>query len=94
VEDQWPAPGGEQPAPEHPRQDRRREVRIALTGVVVVLLVWFAVANLQDVRIHFWVMTTSAPLIVVVAISGFLGVASAGLWSRVRRRRRSARPPG
>jgi uncharacterized integral membrane protein len=90
VVDQWAAPDAEPPSDERPGRDRRRDVRLVVTGVALVLLVWFAAANFQDVQIHFWVTTKAAPLIVVVAISGFLGASAAGLWSRLRRRRRSA----
>ncbi len=79
-----------QPSAQEPASRQRRPARIVLTGVALVLLVWFAVANFQDVRIHFWVSTTSAPLIVVIVISGFLGASVSGLWSRRRRKRREA----
>ena len=55
------------------RRDRRRDVRSVVIGVAAVLLVWFAVANLQDVTIHFWVHTTHTSLVLVVLISGLLG---------------------
>lgn len=66
---------------------RRRDLRLAASGVLVALLVWFAVANLQGVRIRFWLTSASAPLIVVIVISGFLGAAVAGLVGRASRRR-------
>ncbi len=72
-------------APEVPPRARQRDVRMVLTGVVAVLLVWFAIANLQQVRIHFWVFTARAPLIGVVAIAGLLG-GVIGLFLRRRRR--------
>ncbi len=50
------------------------------------LLVWFALANLRDVRIDFWVFDRQAPLIVVIAISGLLGAAIAALVLRRRPR--------
>lgn len=86
--DQWSVPS-DQPPSERPRHDRGRDVRLVAAGVMLVLLVWFAVANFQDVQIRFWVTTTAAPLIVVIVISGFLGAAAAGLWTRLRRRRRA-----
>lgn len=52
---------------------RRRDVRLVLMGVAAVLLVWFALANLQDVEVHFWVHTTRTSLVLVVLISGLLG---------------------
>lgn len=57
-------------------------------GVLAVLLVWFAVANLQGVKIRFWLTSAHAPLIVVIAISGCLGAAVAALAGRVSSRRR------
>lgn len=87
---QWDqAPNGEQPA--QPDRGRGREVRLVVTGVAVVLLAWFAFANLQAVRIRFWLTTAHAPLILVIVISGVLGALVPGVWSRVARRRR---PPG
>jgi uncharacterized integral membrane protein len=56
-------------------------------GVAAVLLVWFALDNLQTVEIHFWVHTTKAPLLVVVAIALALGAAVFVLVSRFTRRR-------
>lgn len=63
---------------------------MVLTGVVAVLLVWFALVNLQDVEIHFWLTSTKYPLIVVVVISGLLGSAITLLLSRVVRNRRQS----
>lgn len=76
---------GEEPSP--PR--RGRDLRLVVSGIAAALLVWFAVANLQDVRIHFWVATTTAPLIEVVIVAGVLGAAVASV---VRRRRRASPP--
>jgi uncharacterized integral membrane protein len=75
--------GGQRPSP----RDRRRDARVVVVGVVAVLLVWFALANLQTVEIHFWVGTTHAAQIVVIVISGFLGALIAALVGRGRRRR-------
>lgn len=74
--------GDQQPAP----RDRKRDARLVITGVAAVLLVWFALVNLQDVRIHFWLTSTKSPLIVVIVISGVLGAAVALLASRMARR--------
>jgi uncharacterized integral membrane protein len=61
---------------------------LVVIGVAVVLLVWFALVNLQDVRIHFWLTSARSPLIVVIVISGVLGGAVTLLVSRISRRRR------
>jgi uncharacterized integral membrane protein len=74
-------------------RSRSRDVRMVVTGVVAVLLIWFAVANLQDVKIHFWVTTTTAPLIGVIVIAGGLGGAIASLVLLRRRRPRRGTGP-
>jgi lipopolysaccharide assembly protein A len=83
MSDHYGIEGGEAPAP----RDRKRDTRMVLTGVVAVLLIWFAVINLQDVSIHFWLTTTKAPLIVVVVISVVLGAAITLLLTHLSRRR-------
>ncbi len=88
MDDQSTVPGAPPPARE-PSGWERQPARLVLTGIALVLLIWFAVANFQDVRIRFWVWTAHAALIVVIVISGFLGVAVSSLWSRYRRRRRA-----
>jgi uncharacterized integral membrane protein len=81
-------PGGYGSDPSRPApRDRRRDLRLVVSGVVGVLLIWFAFANLQDVTIHFWVSSSRAPLIVVVVISALLGMATWALISRSRRHR-------
>lgn len=72
------------------RRDRRRDARLVLVGVLAVLLVWFAFANLHEVNINFWLSTRRAPLIVVIVISGLLGAMVGRLVSR-RRSRSEAR---
>ena len=67
-----------------------RDARLVVLGVGVALLVWFAAANLQGVRITFWVTSTTAPLVVVVVISGVLGAGVASVATRLARRRRGA----
>lgn len=87
---QWDqVPSDEQPAPPDRGGGRGREVRLVVTGVAVVLLGWFAFANLQTVRIRFWLTSAHAPLILVIVISGVLGALVPGVWSRVTRRRRA-----
>jgi len=78
------------------RPDRRRDALLVVIGVTAVLLVWFALANLQDVEIHFWVYSTHASLVTVVAVSGLLGAFIGIMVSRRRRRAdpKSPPPPG
>lgn len=88
-DEQEPGSGGGAPA-----RDRVREARLVATGVALTLLLWFAFANLQRVPIHFWLVSASAPLIVVIVVSGFLGAAVSALWSwSARRRKRGGTAP-
>jgi uncharacterized integral membrane protein len=52
-----------------------RRYRSRLVGVLVlgILLGWFALANIRNVQIDFWVFHRQAPLIIVILISGLLG---------------------
>jgi len=79
---------GSEDDPQPASRDRMRDIRLVLTGVVAVVLAWFALINLQDVRIHFWLMSTESPQIVVIAVSGVLGAAVALLLSRLAHRRK------
>jgi uncharacterized integral membrane protein len=75
-----------------PPRDRKRDTRLVLLGVAAVLLVWFALANLNSVQIHFWVYSTKhTPLVVVIIISGLLGAGVALLATRHRRKSTEAR---
>jgi uncharacterized integral membrane protein len=58
-----------------------------LIGVAAVLLVWFALGNLETVSIHFWIFHTRKPVILVIVISGLLGAALTLLVTRQRRRK-------
>ena len=55
------------------KADRRHRARLVGVVVAVVLLAWFALANVRQVRIDFWVLNREAPLILVIVISGLLG---------------------
>jgi uncharacterized integral membrane protein len=62
--------------------DRRRQASLIGVAIAVVLLAWFALANLRDVRIDFWVFNRNAPLILVIVISGLLGALITALVMR------------
>jgi uncharacterized integral membrane protein len=64
--------------------DRRRQATLVGVAVAVVLLAWFALANIRDVRIDFWVFNRQAPLILVIVISGLLGALITALVMRRR----------
>ena len=67
---------------ENRKADRGQRVRLAGVAAAVVLLAWFALANLRQVRIDFWVVNREAPLILVILISGLLGALIAFLVMR------------
>lgn len=75
-------------------RNRRRDSRLILIGVAAVLLVWFALENLQTVEVHFWVFSAHARLLTVILISGVLGAVIAVLSRRWRKRQSSGRPQG
>ncbi len=62
--------------------DRRHQATLVGVAVAVILLVWFALANLGRVRIDFWVFHRQAPLILVIVISGLLGALITALVMR------------
>ena len=60
--------------------------------MAVILLGWFAVANLREVRIDFWVFDRQAPLILVILISGLLGALITALIMRRKPKAEDVRP--
>ncbi len=73
---------GTEPAPR-----RRRDIRLVGTGVLLALAAWFAVANTQDVKIRFWLVTTRTPVVSALAIAAVLGAGLGALLARRFRRR-------
>ena len=55
------------------RPGRNITPKQATSAALVVLVVLFALLNLQDVTMHWIVGTTHTPLIIVVAFSGLIG---------------------
>jgi uncharacterized integral membrane protein len=53
--------------------DRGHQFRLFGILVLGILLGWFALANIRNVQIDFWVFHRQAPLILVIVISGLLG---------------------
>jgi uncharacterized integral membrane protein len=68
----------------HKEIDRRRQATLIGVGIAVVLLAWFALGNIHDVSIQFWVFDRKAPLIIVILISGLLGALITALVMRRR----------
>jgi len=73
---------------------RQLTPRTGVAGVLVALIVLFALFNSQTVTIHWIVTTTETPLIVVIAGCGLVGFAAGYLVARRRASRRPARLRG
>ena len=57
----------------------------AILGVAAgILLVWFIIANSQQVDVTWWVFDTSTSLIVVILVSALLGAGVTYFFTRVR----------
>ena len=61
---------------------------VAMVGLAVaaIFFIWFAVANLNKVKINFWIYDKSEPLILVILIAGLLGALIGALLMRHRTR--------
>ncbi|HSD78130.1 MAG TPA: LapA family protein [Solirubrobacteraceae bacterium] len=68
--------------------DRRFDVKTVAALAVAALIIALAVANRQQVEVHFLAFTTDTPLVVVILIALVLGFV---LGNLVRRRSRRAR---
>ncbi|MBM3665300.1 MAG: LapA family protein [Actinobacteria bacterium] len=68
--------------------DRRGDTNWkAILGIAAgILLVWFIIANAQQVEVTWWVFDTSTSLIVVILISALLGAGITYFLTRVRHR--------
>ena len=57
--------------------------KMITAGVLVVLIVLFAIANRQTVTIHWWfITTTQTPMIVVIGGCGLVGFAVGWVFAR------------
>lgn len=72
-------------------RERRASARMIAAVVLAIVLTLFAALNAQGVRIHLIFTTTHLPVIVVIAVSGVIGVAIGWLIAR-RRAARGAAP--
>ena len=81
------------PSQTNPTVTSKRQLtpRTAIAGVLVALIVLFALFNSQTVTIHWIVTTTETPLIVVIVACGLVGFAAGYLVARRRASRRPAR---
>ncbi len=81
-------PPGE--TPERPIQRRRRRelARRGGLGILAILIVVFAVLNVDDVKVHWIVGSGRAPLIIVIVISLLVGIVLTYFTERLARKRR------
>lgn len=64
----------------------------AILGIAAgILLVWFIIANAQQVEVTWWVFDTSTSLIVVILISALLGAGITYFFTRIRHRGNASR---
>jgi uncharacterized integral membrane protein len=84
-----PSDPGLDPGTPEPRGNRRRDVRLVATGILFALGVWFALANTQEVKIRFWLVTTRTPVVSALAITAALGIGIGLLVGRRFRRPQS-----
>jgi uncharacterized integral membrane protein len=68
--------------------DKKEQTRRIAALVIAALIIALAVANLNDVKVHWIVATTRTPLIVVIVVSFLLGLGGGYL---LRGRRAGAR---
>jgi uncharacterized integral membrane protein len=86
------APSGQTPSPKAPpKAARRSSGELARTGAMVVLAVLitlFAVANVDEVKVHWIFGSSRAPLIIVIVISLLVGIVLTYFAERLVRKRR------
>ena len=72
------------------KPSKREPLKLAAAALLGGLAVLFAVLNLDDVKVNWIVFTGRAPLIVVIVVSGLVGVVLGLVVMRVVITRRSA----
>ncbi len=68
-----------------PRGGKDSSWRPILAVSAGILLLWFVIANAQEVQVTWWVISTSTSLIVVILVSALLGAGVTYFLTRVRR---------
>ncbi|MGH8984955.1 MAG: lipopolysaccharide assembly protein LapA domain-containing protein [Acidimicrobiia bacterium] len=71
-----------------PAESRMPSARLIIAGIVIVLVLWFALVNSQRVTIDFIIFERRARLIYVILGSAVLGAIAGALLRRHRRERR------
>lgn len=73
---------------EAPRRSRGELLRTGLLVVLAILITLFAVFNLDEVKVHWVLGTSRAPLIIVIVASLLVGIVLTYFADRLYRRRR------
>jgi len=81
---QIPASGTSKHKPERTRRESTRTTGIVVLAIAITL---FAVLNVDEVKVHYLVGTSKAPLIIVIVVSLFIGAVLARFAGRSSRRR-------
>ena len=68
-----------------PRGGKDSSWRPVLAVSAGILLLWFVIANAQEVQVTWCVISTSTSLIVVILVSALLGAGVTYFLTRVRR---------
>jgi uncharacterized integral membrane protein len=76
------------PKPSKGGRDRRESARTGALVVLAVLITLFAVFNFDDVKVHWVVGTSRAPLIIVIVISLLVGIVFTHFLERRSSKRR------
>jgi uncharacterized integral membrane protein len=77
------------PAPKTAEQ-RRYQARVTIAAIIGVLVIIFAVLNLNNVKVHWLFTTGQTPLIIVIVAAFALGMLGDRLLIRRKQKRRSA----
>jgi uncharacterized integral membrane protein len=74
--------------PERERRSRAETARTAALVLLAVLATLFAVLNVDEVKVHWIVGSSRAPLIIVIVISLLAGIVLSYFADRISRKRR------
>ena len=85
---QIPGPAGSGDDKASNRRGRGERIRALIPALLAVLLIVFAVLNLNQVKVDWIVGSGHAPLIIVIVISVLVGIVFTHLAERVGRKRR------
>ena len=80
-----PTPSGG--SKQKPARTRRESTRTTGLVVLAIAITLFAVLNVDEVKVHYLVGTSKAPLIIVIVVSLFIGAVLARFAGRSSRRR-------